>query len=1164
MWIRDVNFPAALVSDFRAGHVVLFVGAGASVAPPAGLPTFVALARQIGTETHQAFDEEEVAAHPDVVLGRFQDEGVDIHHLIKRVIGNPESGPNDLHRAIAGLAAAGPSVRIVTTNYDLHLSTALRDLGASFAEYRGPAVPMGDDFDGIVYLHGDLTQEPRHLIATEGDLGRAYLTDAWAARFVERMFAKYTVLFIGYSHSDVVMRLIARGIGRSRQRRYALTHQADSDVWKTYSAVPIGYEAVDRSHAALHDALNGWATLMTMDLLEHRQRIARLISAPPSLVPEDDSYLEDVLGDPDRVRLFAELAEGPQWLPWAAQRPQFQAMFRPDAEQDVCTGVLAGWFVERFAMVEAHTAKALTVLYDGGSVPAPVLCAALGQHMHRRRGPRPAWLGPWLAVLIQHAGEADTRWLEYALRNSEQPEDRAAALLLFETLTEPRLRQRHWYAGQAPSFEIALRGSVYHLDQAWREVFEPVLAGQSAQILSIVDRQLRRACTLLTVAGTTRPGWDPVSFGRYTIRPGTGDDLRQPVDVLIDAARNCIEALLAAGGPAGPGYLDTWATSDIPVLQRLALHGWAYRTDVDATAKLAWLRITGWLFEHQLRPEVYHLIAEVLPAAAAAESDGLVADALTQPVRGSDDEHIAYLRFNALTWLVQSVPDLSSARSALSEVHAQYPHFEARERPDLFRSPIEVVDVPEQPPMTIDELHEQITTDPSSAISTLRQYEPVRDPFDGPSWSDALNLITANVHDHPEDGLTVLEVAGLPSDIVCAIIDGWSAAPLNPETAVAVLHRIRDLDLPTVLDSVARLLIGGITDSANATKWHLLPQARELAHTAWAALPQTGERPDGGSDWLTRAINRPAGHIAEFWIRAVSADWTAAGDNWDGLPPELSRPLETMLDGAGGPTRLAQTVLAGRLALFFAADRPWCEQFLLPLMTWAGNEDQAVRAWTGYLTIGRITDDLFTALANDYLDTVKLADQLPDDLSDALLGHLAAIAVYSATDPLTWVHEFTARAAERQRVTWISKVAQTLDNLTPEAVEQQWQRWMRQYWRDRLDRMPTTLTFEEASALATWVPYLGQSLAEGVSLATRHTAGLTEHHTLDDWSDQRLAREPTLFARLLAHLLTGTTPPTWEDIRRAALAVRNAAEPADLTTIRNEALRLGLSDAPTW
>ena len=290
MWIREVDVPAVLVNEFRAGNLVLFVGAGASVDQPASLPTFVGLTKRIAIDAHHDFDDAELE-HPDVLLGRIKDRGVDVHHIIKTIIGDPASAPNDLNRAIARLAAAGSRVRIVTTNYDPHLSSALRDLGVSFAEYRGPAVPMGDDFDGVVYLHGDLTQEPRHLIATEGDLGRAYLTDAWAARFVERMFAKYTVLFIGYSHNDTVMRLIARGVGGARRQRYALTHQADRDVWKTYGVVPIKYEVTGHSHAALADALNGWAALTSMGLHDHRQRTARLVGAPPSLVPEDVSYL---------------------------------------------------------------------------------------------------------------------------------------------------------------------------------------------------------------------------------------------------------------------------------------------------------------------------------------------------------------------------------------------------------------------------------------------------------------------------------------------------------------------------------------------------------------------------------------------------------------------------------------------------------------------------------------------------------------------------------------------------------------------------------------------------------------------------------------------------------------------------------------------------------
>ncbi|GAA0447087.1 hypothetical protein Ade02nite_85460 [Paractinoplanes deccanensis] len=1143
--------------------MVLFVGAGASADPPSGLPMFGALTERVATATHHDFDKAELH-QPDVLLGRIEDRGGDVHRIIKTIIGDPASRPNALHRAIARLASSGEPVRIVTTNYDLHLSTALRERGVSFTEYRGPAVPMGDDFTGVVYLHGDLTQEPRHLIATEGDLGRAYLTDAWAARFVERMFAEYTVLFIGYSHSDTVMRLIARGIGGTRRPRYALTDQADLDVWKTYKVVPITYEVVGRSHAALADALDGWAALTSMGLLDHRQRIAGLVGAAPSLVPEDVSYLEDALGDQNRTRFFTELADDPAWLSWAAQRPQFQAMFRSDAPFDQCTVLLAHWYVGRFVMDEARSAQALSILHDGGGQLAPVLCGALGQHLHRRPGSRPDWLGPWLALLLEHAGEADTHWLEYALLKSAAPADRPAALLLLQHLTEPRLRQRPLYAGTKPSFEVVLRGSLHHLDEAWAGVFRPALDATAVDVLTIADRQLRRISELLTLAGAARPGWDPVSFGRYAIEDDQGDRYREAADVLIDAARDCVEALLTAGAPSGPGYLDAWAASGVLILRRLALHGWTHRTDVNATAKLAWLRSTGWLFDHQVRPELFRLIRETLPAASADEVEALVSDVRTLPVAGDDESHVAYLRFNALTWILRSVPGLPSARAALDEILARYPRFEPRDHPEQLRSRVEFMVVPDQPPMTVEELHERIAADPAAAVSELRRYEHVEVPFDGPGWDDAVRVLAATVHDHPADGFAILDLgASLPAGIVSAVIDGWSAASLEPPIRAGVLRRLRSLDLEAVADSVSRLLLAGTTASGNATKWHLVPGARELAGAVWDVLGPVGP-PDDGRDWPSLAINRPAGRIAEFWLHAVSEDWTAAGDAWTGLPPHLRLPLETMVGDSRGPEQLAQPVLAGHLAFLAAADRPWCERVLLPMMAWA-DEERAVRAWSGYLGTSRIAFDLFEAgLRGDYLDAIELADRLPDDLSRALPMHLAVIALRGPADPLTWVEAFTARAGERQRTAWMSSVADLLGDLTPDAVDEQWRRWMRRYWQRRLESVPAPLTFAEASALATWVPHLAGSLGEGVTLATAHRAGITERHTLHDWPGDRLAREPELFARLLAHLLTGTTPPIWEDVPRVALAVRDGAAPGDFTIIRNEALRLGFSAAADW
>ena len=142
----------------------------------------------------------------DRVLGQLDDrDDVDVHARVAHYVNRPGSEPNELHQAIVSVARASPAVRIVTTNYDRHLSTALDASSTDYSEYLAPALPLGDDFDGLLYLHGSLNQEPRRLVVTDADFGRAYLSSAWAARFLERLFADKSVLFIGYSHSDVIM-----------------------------------------------------------------------------------------------------------------------------------------------------------------------------------------------------------------------------------------------------------------------------------------------------------------------------------------------------------------------------------------------------------------------------------------------------------------------------------------------------------------------------------------------------------------------------------------------------------------------------------------------------------------------------------------------------------------------------------------------------------------------------------------------------------------------------------------------------------------------------------------------------------------------------------------------------------------------------------------------
>ena len=237
--------------------------------------------------------------------------------------------------------------------------------------------------------------------------------------------------------------------------------------------------------------------------------------------------------------------------------------------------------------------------------------------------------------------------------------------------------------------------------------------------------------------------------------------------------------------------------------------------------------------------------------------------------------------------------------------------------------------------MTTAELHARIVSDAVDAIIELRRYEDAMSPFEGPTWHDALAVLVETVRDQPSDGFAVLDAdQGHQPGIVRAVIRGWSAATIDAEAAEEILDRFTQIDMPVMLDDIARLLSEGGQRDANPTEWHRYPAAQRLATQVWSALD--GQEPDPGLDgWLGRAINDPAGWIAEFWTHAVATDWRSAGDSWTGLPAATRAQLDVLLAGDDSRTAMAEVVLASQVFFFFGADRTWCEARVLPLLDWA-------------------------------------------------------------------------------------------------------------------------------------------------------------------------------------------------------------------------------------
>jgi len=70
------------------------------------------------------------------------------------------------------------------------------------------------------------------------------------------MFVSYITLLIGYSHNDVIMKYLARGLGPHAKPRYVCTHQPDSPIWRQLRIIPVGYSPAD-DHRALTVAIQG-------------------------------------------------------------------------------------------------------------------------------------------------------------------------------------------------------------------------------------------------------------------------------------------------------------------------------------------------------------------------------------------------------------------------------------------------------------------------------------------------------------------------------------------------------------------------------------------------------------------------------------------------------------------------------------------------------------------------------------------------------------------------------------------------------------------------------------------------------------------------------------------------------------------------------------------
>jgi Domain of unknown function (DUF4020)/SIR2-like domain len=1175
MRIREIDFPKPLLDAQRVGSLVIFAGAGVSIPPPSNYPNFGNLADQVAPGVLTREQHEPV----DRFLGRLAHRKVDVHARVQALLSDPASAPNALHFDLLRVFGSAAKVRLVTTNFDLHFSTATKDIypREPLDTYSAPALPVGDDFTGLVYLHGSVDKPPHRLILIDSDFGRAYLTEGWARRFLQRLFNRYVVLFIGYSYSDTVMTYLTRGLppNPTELNRYALAKAGQAEYWNYLGITPLEYELVETAenkHIHLAEAVSQWAKIANTGVLEREAEVKRIVEGPVPLGTEEQDYIESSLAEPSTARFFTRYATRLDWLHWIEDKTAFTRLFRTDAVPTDTDWELARWFARGFAC--KHPEDALALVRRKRQAITPILWAAIAQAFHTEK-PAPEVVRKWVPLLIKYPTPTfGGDLLEYTLHRSKYPDDLNSALLLFEYLTRPEiiLRERWWpktegEADEQVDVELTTEGDDPWLPGVWLSLFKPNLATVANKLIWIVTSHLQRAYLLLAAYEKIHPAWDPLSARRGLIESTAQGTPAKGVGILIDVAREILEWSLSGYHRTADQLIDLWFSSDCRILKRLAIFGTAKATHWPPDAKLKWILENDLLYAPGFKHEVFSVL-EAAYAQASADRRTEVLDRARggPPIAGDHPETQAYEEYNLISWLAKNAPTCPLTHARLTAIREKHPEFAPGEHPDM-DAWIGTVTTGWRSPRGFQEI---LSKTPEEQLDFIVDFEP-KDFFREPSREGLLQeLSTAFAHDF-EWGMRFARALSARQlwkpDVWNAVVEGWKASVTGSQWPT-ILHFLLSKEhvLGPTMHAVARLLDDGVEKPDRAIPDDSVAEAVALARKTWDACVKDEQGKQGeAKDWLFVALNRAAGTLALFFLRILSKTRKAVGTEWKGLPPEYREIFGSIIGGNTYAAELGRVMLASQVLFLFGLDDKWTVENVVPLFNWSSDSRRALQAWDGYLGWGQWSNALLVHMIENYEETFPVLHAEFGELRTRLCEHLAGIAVLSSMDPLEqgWLNRFLLRVDSEEREMWASSVAVVLQGTTEASKVVVWNSWMSKYWHNRMQGLPVPLSAEEAGRMTRWAIHLEPVFPEVVDAACDSPAPeLKFNHIYYELARSPVPNQhPAASAKFVLFLLRNQTDQFWacDDVETIVNNILSTkpSDKRDLFLICDELARLG-------
>ena len=1052
---KGPDIPVDLLNQLEDDRVVFFCGAGVSMGGNSRLPGFRRLLCHVYLSNHIEPDDVEAEALRQCAYDKAFDllerkarlGSQQLYESVVNRLSVSPAGPLQMHRDFLALSRVEGGHRLVTTNFDNRFGEAageLSEYGKQLRIHDAPAlpVPKRHRWRTLVHLHGRIQPEGDRsdLVLTSADFGRAYLTERWAAKFVTALFRDFTVVFVGYSLSDPVMKYLVDAVAAERAKgddlgvAYAF---AGCDTrktakvgagWTARNVEPILYDQKD-DHALLRDTFRKWVHVRSDPQARTRialQGIGRLPEPGDPEVARVTWALErsDVAQALAKSPPFTDEQDFPKIERWLDVFSEAGLLSRKVVDQGATgpsvrlvddgtsslsppplgnvTYQLACWISRHL-----HVPQVLGwVLRDGGRVH-PELRREIRRNLADPLAPIPPKLRHLWTVLLdcripdrwglvfmephylQTQNEAERRRIEEALLRCLAPRLVVRPGSGDIEMVRRRLIQRD--STPVPPIEACghLRVRVGH-DDAFAEA---VLASDGFLCRHAERITAHLADALVLLREDAMVPTDPVTGRVRSLRHhawiAADSDPVDPYDDwirLIDLTRNSYFALAGTDPARASALLRRWATSDESLFRRLALH--ALTEDDESEIGMAdALLLRGaepGLWNLELRHEVLRFLNLAGSRLPKGLREGIVEAIHIGPAIGSPG---------------QGVRDPEIVRRVKATLLLEL-EFSGTALDMEFRSLAEEV-AAERAAGSFDDVYEVFSQEIGEIVREDRR--PKRALLDVPE-AELGQALCDETHPLHWDCFDALVHKGAPKVIEalrgCAERGRFPTEPWKHLLLhIASVRREGKLD-PDVAEDVALLLSRAPDDlfSAVGTPAARFVRAlgaawdrdrerdfRTLWEKAWQGTQQGTEL--NVDNPVTRALNQVSGILAEA---ALFRLWKHTPQLHTRLPLSVRPYFDTIAAGPDGhPGRV---LLAARLNLLFAIDPEWTGEALVRRLDLSVDSKEALDLWAGFAWSPKVGPNLLAALKRSLLVVLARDDVRPRTMRK-LVSLLVAISL---------------------------------------------------------------------------------------------------------------------------------------------------------------------------